>query len=117
MTPWAVIGAVALLARSRPSRVSYSTFGQKSVATVAAVMFPHPFALALGASRLSRTRARRMIAFGLGSVMQGIVGTPPPLGPWAAIWAPGRLGRRGDSTPVVGLIFLPVRPRASICFV
>src|SRR5271155_5753856 len=119
ITPSAAMNGVEVAAagaRSTPSRVSYSTFGQKSVATVAAVMVPHPFALALAVSRLSRTRARRMIAFALGFA-QGTVAVPPPLGPWAATWAPGRLARSGASTPVVGLMFFPVRPRASICFV
>src|SRR5579863_1245008 len=120
MTPCASIGTVADVARSTPSRESYSAFGQKSVAGFAAVMsgeFAHGFAR-VPVDGLSRTRAKRIMAFALGS-LQPTVPTPPPLGPCAATCPAGSAGRFGARTAAlnVGLTFLPVRPRFRIVWV
>src|ERR1700733_3990659 len=123
MTPCAVIGAGPAVARSTPSRESYSAFGQKSVAGFAPVMsgaFAHGFA-GVPVDGLSRTRAKRMMAFVLGS-LQPTVATPPPLGPCAAICAAGNPARYVNGATwtaavYVGLTFLPVTPRFRIVWV
>src|SRR5437879_6254185 len=92
--------AVAQKSTSSPSRLSKSTFGQKSVPCWVVAVVSHPLQWCMGETLLyqeglSRTRANRITALGLGSAQVAPRATSTTMvtpvltvGPWAATCIP-----------------------------